>query len=80
MYYLEIVTMGGEKNSISQVFAPTSLYSNSFIPAAIREWNKLPLPFRNSEDVDSPQRKLNKDRPKSNELYYFGNRKVNIIH
>ena len=68
------------KNNISEVYARTNLYSNSFIPAAIREWNKLPLSFRNSEDVVSFQSKLNKDRPKINELYYLGNRKVNVIH
>ena len=68
------------KDNISQVHARTSMYSNSFIPAAIRQWNTLPLSVRNSEDLETFQRKLNKDKPKANDLYYFGNRNVNIIH
>ena len=56
------------------------MFSNSFIPAAVRQWNMLSPSVRNSEDLETYQRKLDKDKPKVNDLYYVGKRKANILH
>ena len=68
------------RQNISQVRTKTNTYNNSFFPATIRQWNLLPSSVRNSEDIDTFRRKLDKGRPKTNELFYIGNRKANILH
>ena len=68
------------KQNISQVRAKTNTYNNSFFPATIRQWNLLPSSVRNSEDIDTFKRKLDKGKPKTNDLFYIGNRKANILH
>ena len=68
------------KHNISQVRARSNTYNNSFIPATIRLWNLLPSNVRNSDDVDTFKRKLDKEKPKVNDLFYIGNRKANILH
>ena len=68
------------KGNISEPKYKLNLYGNSFIPSTIRHWNRLPSAIRNSEDVDTFQRKLDRDKPKSNDLFYIGNRRLNILH
>ena len=68
------------KHNISQIRTRSNIYHNSFIPATIRQWNLLPSSVRNSDDIDSFKGKLDKGKPKTNELFYIGNRKANILH
>ena len=44
------------------IHARTSLYSNSFLPSFIRDWNNLPRADRNADSVDSFKRHLSHGR------------------
>ena len=56
---------GNEEHFVSPK-CRTIAYKNSFIPSAIRKWNKLP---RNTRNIDYI---MEKQRSKSNPLYYEG--------
>ena len=57
----------------------TDLFGNSFFPSVVKMWNSLPIETRKSESLQEFKSKLNKNRPKKNDLYYVGNRKENIL-
>ena len=62
--------------------ARISSYSNSFFPAATRQWNNLKETTKQSPTPDSFKRNFLKEnpRPKRNLLYYRGSRQNQIIH
>ena len=60
--------------------ARTQLYSESFLPSAIRDWNNLPLESRNSTTLESFKSSLNKQQQKVPRYYYTGSRKGQILH
>ena len=67
--------------NIFQIHTGSNIYHNSFIPARIRQWNFLLSPsVRNYDDMDSFKSKLDKGKAKTNELFYIGNKKANILH
>ena len=68
------------RNNITEPKCRLNLYGNSFIPSTVRHWNMLPRAVRNSEDLETFQRKLDKEKPKTNDLFYIGNRRVNTLH
>ena len=68
------------KANITEPRSRMVLTKNSFLPSTIHEWNKLPPVTRNSVDLESFRRNINKKKPKPNELFYIGNRKANILH
>jgi hypothetical protein len=55
-------------------------YSRSFFPASARAWNELPVALKQSPSVNSFKyaQKLKVD--KANPLFYYGDRKVAVIH
>ena len=53
------------KHNISQVRTRSNTYNNSFIPATIRQWNLLPSSVRNSDDIESFKRNLDKAKTMS---------------
>ena len=57
----------------------TDTFGNSFFPSVIKLWNNLPVETRKSESLEEFKLKINKNRPKRNDLYYVGNRKENIL-
>ena len=58
----------------------TNIFGNSFIPSAIREWNKLDASIRNSQSISSFNSALN-SQDQSDPVYYsFGTRTNQIIH
>jgi hypothetical protein len=59
----------------------TQLYSNSFLPSAVRLWNSIPSETRNSGSVSSFKYSLNSNKRKKPPLYYYtGNRVDQIAH
>jgi hypothetical protein len=61
--------------------ARISTYSNSFFPAATRQWNELTTQTKQSPTPNSFKRNYLKEhpRPKRNPLYYQGTRKNQVI-
>ena len=66
--------------NISSIPSRTSLYSNSFLPSTLRDWNSLSLDVRNSDSVLSFRNSLNRDRPSQEPLFYIGDRKLQVLH
>ena len=67
-------------NNLRTIACRTSLYSNSFLPAVINDWNYLPDEIRNAESLSSFKYCLNLDKPIPNKLFFFGDRKMQVIH
>ena len=67
-------------NNIHLVNARTSLYYNSFLPSAVRDWNSLPDDRRNVDSVIAFKNVLSRDKPIVPKHYLFGNRKEQILH
>jgi hypothetical protein len=59
--------------------ARTALYSRSFLPTVVKEWNSLPAEAKQLETVASFKTFLNKDKPKPNSLFFFGDRRIQVL-
>ena len=51
-----------------------------FLPAVINDWNYLPDEIRNAESLSAFKYRLNLDKPIPNKLFFFGDRKMQVIH
>ena len=58
----------------------TNLYLNSFLPSVVTDWNALPIDVRNLDSLSAFKRYINRDKPNPNKLYFFGERKIQVIH
>ena len=58
----------------------TNLYLNSFLPSVVIDWNALPIDVRNLDSLSAFKRYINRDKPNPNKLYFFGERKIQVIH
>ena len=58
----------------------TDLYSRSFLPSALRDWNSLPANVRESPSLAAFKCHLNRNRPTSSKLYYYGDRRLQVLH
>ena len=67
-------------NNLRTIACKTSLYNNSFLPSLINDWNSLPDEIKNAESLTSFKYHLNLDKPSPRPLYFFCERKVQIIH
>ena len=67
-------------NNLRTIACKTSLYNNSFLPSVINDWNTLPDEIKNGESLTSFNYHLNLDKPAPRPLYFFGERKIQIIH
>ena len=67
-------------DDIRTIHARTSLYSNSFLPSTIRDWNNLPSADRNADSVDTFKRHLSHGRVSVPKYFYTGNRRMQILH
>ncbi len=65
---------------IETVPCRTQLYSNSFLPSTIREWNRLPENTRNAPSLDAFKSSMNRNTSKSSPLYSIGSRQSQILH
>ena len=59
-------------NNIHLVNARTSLYYNSFLPSAVRDWNSIPDDRRNVDSVIAFKNVLSRDKPTVPKHYLFG--------
>jgi hypothetical protein len=66
--------------NLRQVNSRTQIYSSSFLPSAIREWNLLPVDTINSSSVAAFKRCLNKNKTKASPLFNIGSRISQILH
>jgi hypothetical protein len=62
------------------IFCHTQLYSHSFLPSSIKDWNNLPVNYRNSPSISIFKSRLNEDVQSVPSHYYVGERKYQIIH
>ena len=65
---------------IHNVFAHAKYHYNSFFPSAIREWNNLPVEVQCAASVASFNYMLNRNMITIPKYYYFGERKLQILH
>ena len=66
--------------NVSSVYGNTNLYSDSFLPSVIRDWNTLSEEIRNSDALSSFKLKLVGQRIKPPSYYNCGERKAQILH
>ena len=67
-------------NNIYLVNARTSLYYNSFLPSAVRDWNNIPDYHRNVDSVIAFENVLSRNKSIVPKLCRFGNRKEHNLH
>ena len=68
------------RDNLQTVPARTTLYRNSFIPSVIREWNALPLVYRQANTLPYFKYLLNRDRLTVPKFLLVGNRKEQVLH
>ena len=61
-------------DNYTQIHSRTAFYGSSFLPSAIREWNKLPIEHRNAESQDMFKAFITDTKNKVSYYYYCGNR------
>lgn len=66
--------------NIPPIYSRTSLFSSSFLPSVIRDWNSLPLDTRHSPSVEAFKASLNRNKQKSPHHYSYGSRRGQILH
>ena len=62
------------------IYGRTNKFRRSFLPSTIQIWNNLESDIRNMDSCDQFKNAINKNLKNTNELYYFGMRKENILH
>ena len=67
-------------NNLRTITCRTTLYKNSFLPSAINDWNCLSDEMKNAGTLSAFKYRLNIDKPRPNKLYFFRDRKTQIIH
>jgi len=65
---------------LQTIQARTSLYSSSFLPSTVSEWNHLPDDIKHAETLNSFKRLINIDRPTFNPLFSYGDRRSQLLH
>ena len=58
----------------------TNLYKDSFIPKTSKDWNSLPESARTVQSLGEFRRYLDKDKTIVPNYFYFGQRKLQVIH
>ena len=67
-------------DNYTQIHSRTALYGSSFLPSAIREWNKLPTEHRNAESQDMFKELITDTNNKVPCYYYCRNRIEQMLH
>ena len=67
-------------DNVTSIAARTSLYSSSFLPSSINDWNALPDEVKYASTLSTFKSLINKDKVKSNKLYCCGIRRLQVIH
>lgn len=69
-----------QSDTYQQPRSRTNLYYNSFLPSAVREYNRLNYDIRSANSLSSFKRLLNSNNSKVPKYYYTGNRRNQILH
>ena len=70
-------------NNYETLMRRTELFSNSFIPSAVKIWNDLPLNLRESQTLSSFKSRFLKQYFKPPDVpkhFLYGNRRLSILH
>ncbi|MCG8096816.1 MAG: hypothetical protein JAZ17_24870 [Candidatus Thiodiazotropha endolucinida] len=67
-------------NNLQNINTRTTLYSNSFLPSAVRCWNDLPSEAKQTDSLYSFKHYLARDRVRTPKYYYTGKRPCQILH
>ena len=67
-------------NDLLTINARTSLYSNSFLPSTVRDWNNLTPEARQVDSLNMFKQFLNRDREKVPKYFYGGSRRGQLLH
>ena len=67
-------------DNLTTINSRTSLYTSSFLPQTVKDWNVLSSEIRNAPSIESFKKLLNSESRKSNKLFYYGKRKQQVIH
>ncbi len=67
-------------DNIPFIHSNSQLYSNSFLPSAIRAWNTLPETVRHAPTLSIFKSRINLNIRKSSPLFNIGNRREQILH
>ena len=68
------------KDNLQSIPARTTAFYKTLIPSAVRSWNLLDLDLKGIQDHKTFKNEYFKSRPKPNSLYFYGERKIAIIH
>ena len=69
-----------DSHNIQNIACRTNLYLNSFLPSAITDWDALPIDIRNLGSLSAFKCYINRDKIIPNKLYFFGERRIQVIH
>lgn len=67
-------------DDLQPIHSRTVLYSNSFLPSTVRDWNNLPGEVRQIDSIDTFKQFLNRERERVPKYFYHGNRRGQILH
>ena len=67
-------------NDLQTIQSRTTLYSNSFLPSTIRDWNNLTQEVRQIDSVNTFKQFLNRERERVPKYFYSGNRRGQMLH
>ena len=67
-------------NKLSNIASRTKLYADSFLPSTVRDWNELPDQVKNKPSMSSFKAAIKGTQSKPPAYYYFGSRKLQILH
>ena len=67
-------------NNLRTIPCRTSFYKNSFLPAATSDWTSLSDDMKSAETLTAFKYRLNLGKPVLKQLYFYGDRKIQIIH
>jgi len=67
-------------DNIQSIAARSTLYSNSFLPSTIRDWNELPQAIKQSDSLQIFNNHLNRDKRRPSNYLYAGERRAQVYH
>ncbi len=67
-------------SNIPSVPCRTQLYTNSYLPSTIRDWNRLSIINRTSPSIESFKARINKNVSKASPLFTLGSRHCQVLH
>ena len=67
-------------NNLRTIQTRTVLYSSSFLPSVIVQWNELPTHVRNSGSLEIFKRNISTNKHTPPKYYYTGDRMSQILH